>query len=358
MASKILSLVKSFFSKTPSYVIFFITAKCNSRCRMCFYWKNIEKHQEQKELTIDEIKKISRNLNNIQYLSVSGGEPTLRDDMPEIVKTFVKNNKVKFVSVPTNALQPERIAGLSEDMFRSCPGTSFRIALSIDGIGKEHDDIRGVKGNFEKVGETYRLLDRLRSKYRNFNIDVTTVYSSFNKDKIKDIFNWVEQNMKIDNHVLLLTRGNPREGIAKDVTIEGYEKAAKFVEKRTFKKRGRRKDIRLTLLRAAKLVMRDVISKTLKQKRMVLPCVAGDKFVILNETGKVYPCELLSMEMGDLRQENYDIKRILFSAKGRKVKKFIKDTKCFCTFECAIQNNIIYNPLAYPAVLKKLVFLR
>ena len=42
----------------PSYVIFFITSKCNARCRFCFYWKNIEESDKKKELDLEEIEKI------------------------------------------------------------------------------------------------------------------------------------------------------------------------------------------------------------------------------------------------------------------------------------------------------------
>jgi len=52
---KYLSILRSSFQKTP-YLIFFVTAKCNSRCKMCFYWKNLSKKQN--ELKLEEIEKI------------------------------------------------------------------------------------------------------------------------------------------------------------------------------------------------------------------------------------------------------------------------------------------------------------
>ena len=352
------SLWRMFFNQTPSYLIFFVTSKCNSRCKMCFYWKNIDNFKKNEELTVEEIKKISKGFGHLQYLTISGGEPFLKEDLQGIVEAFVKQNSTQFVSVPTNGLLPEKIAEVSEEMFNKCPEAFFRIALSIDGIGKDHDKIRGVRGNFEKVKRTYNLLNDLRKNYNNFNIDATTVYSNFNSDKIEDIYNWVEQNMNIDNHVLLLARGDTRESIAKNISIEGYEKAARFVERKAASRGLRKKDFRLKILRAVKLVMREIIVKTAKENKMVLPCVAGSKLVVISETGKVYPCEILKMEMGDLRKNRYDIKKIIFSDEGRKVRKHIKRIKCFCTFECAIQNNIIYNPWTYPSIIKKILMLK
>ena len=84
---------------------------------------------------------------------------------------------------------------------------------------------------------------------------------------------------------------------------------------------------------------------------MVLPCVAGDKLIVINEIGDVYPCEILPMKMGNLREAEYDIKRILSSKKAKKIKNFIKDTRCRCTFECATNANIVYDVKSYPKLL-------
>ena len=52
-------LIKNIFArKTPRYVVFFVTSKCNVRCKMCFNWKNVINANESENLTINEIKKI------------------------------------------------------------------------------------------------------------------------------------------------------------------------------------------------------------------------------------------------------------------------------------------------------------
>ena len=43
--------------------------------------------------------------------------------------------------------------------------TTLIINLSLDSLGSEHDEIRGVKGNFECVIETYKRLETLRSTH-------------------------------------------------------------------------------------------------------------------------------------------------------------------------------------------------
>ena len=47
----------------PSYVIFFVTARCNADCKMCFYKENMIKSPGgDNELTIKEYEKISKNI--------------------------------------------------------------------------------------------------------------------------------------------------------------------------------------------------------------------------------------------------------------------------------------------------------
>ncbi|GAI16765.1 unnamed protein product [marine sediment metagenome] len=105
---------------------------------MCFNWKSIDNAKNKKELTLDEIKKISMKFPNLIYLTISGGEPFLRDDLSEIVGSFIENNNTQFVSIPTNGFFTERVISVSERLFKRYPWVSFRIGLSIDGIGKKH----------------------------------------------------------------------------------------------------------------------------------------------------------------------------------------------------------------------------
>lgn len=352
------STLRMFTSKTPSYVILYLTAVCNARCTYCFYWEPITKANRLNELKLEEIEKISKNFGKITYLTLTGGEPFLRPDIVEIVKTFVKNNEVDFLSIPTNGGLPKLQLPKIEEMLKSCPNTHFLIPLSIDGIGKEHDTIRKLEGLFDRLMETYAGLVILRNKYGNLNVEVTSVYSKYTEEKIFEILEYVKNNMDLDTYALNLVRGDVKEPIIKDIDVDAYEKAVRTVEELATRTKIQKKDFRLKLLKAVKLVMRDVILETLREKKMVLPCVAGKRFVIINERGEVYPCDIFinhkDKMLGSLREHNYDVKEVLKTADAQKIIKWIKDTECHCTFECGIQNNIVFNPLSYGKVLKKL----
>jgi len=333
----------------------FITARCNSRCRMCFNWKNIDNFRSRPELTLDEIHKISEGLKNLLYLTISGGEPTFRDDLTKIIQIFTKRNKVQFVTLPTNGVMPSRIHDLVDRVLFENPRVSFRIVLPLDGIGSLHDEIRGLSGSFERLLETYHKLDSLRSKYHNFDIDVNTVLSSYNCRKIKEIIDFAEKDLNVDNHVLALTRGDTREPEAGMFSVKDVQDAINMIEERSIRHPYRRHDSGRDIIKALKLRMRDVLLETLKKDRGVIPCLAGRKVIMIDDVADVYPCELLDKKMASLREINFDMKKALFSPEARKIKDWIIKSKCFCTFECALQASVAFNFRQLPHLFAKYI---
>ncbi|MDP8235291.1 MAG: hypothetical protein P9M08_06945, partial [Candidatus Erginobacter occultus] len=73
---------------SPIYLVFFITEKCNADCKHCLLGGI---HPGTDELTIDEIEKVSRSMDDFLFLLPTGGEPFLRKDLPEIVRIFHRN---------------------------------------------------------------------------------------------------------------------------------------------------------------------------------------------------------------------------------------------------------------------------
>ena len=345
-------LMRNYFSSRPIYLIQFVTARCNSRCNMCFYWKNIDAAAKEKELTLEEMKKIAKNFPGLQQLSIGGGEPFLREDLPEICEIFSRTCNAQTITIPTNGLLPEKICSQFEKILQKCPKSYFRLSLSIDDIGEKHDKIRGVKGNFEKALETYKKIRSLKKQYKNFNIDVATVLSSYNQDHIKDVFEYVEKNMDADNHFILLARGNTREKAAKEVQLEKYEELLRWLASR-----GSRKENRpfSSILRAIYEISTEIIIRTEREKRMLLPCVAGRKMLIISEYGDVYPCEINNLKFGNMRNANFSLDKILNSGNTRAAINKIRKGACPCTFECAINASIVFNPRTYPSILARII---
>jgi len=345
---------RGLLSKTPTYVIFFITARCNARCKMCFYWKEINSATIEKELTLDEIEKISKSFGFLQYITLTGGEPTLRKDLPEIARIFDRHNKVQFISIPTNSILVDRTKDIVEEILKTTEHPYLKLCLSLDGLGKDHDEIRGVSGCFDKVIANYQNLAKLKKQVKDFEIMINMTVSKHNHKKVKQVMDFVRQEMPLAVFNFCWTRGNVREKESKEITADDYNRVCEIVNKEeknfssgfTFAK----------TIAANKKHTRQIVEQILRGRKRFYSCSSGRKMVIIGENGLLRPCEMLGVDFGNLRDFNYDIKKALSTDKAKKILKFIKDKKCTCTFENAIQNSVVNSPIMWPKLIKRILF--
>src|SRR6516225_2620764 len=143
-------------------IIFFVTSHCNATCETCFYWDELNRKGD---LAWEEIVKLSENTPPFTDLWFSGGEPTLRRELPEIIDLFVRNNGVHYINLPTNGLKPNRIYEVAEHCLSRNPGLELHVNIALDGLRESHDFMRGVPGNFDKAIESGRLLLRLKPRF-------------------------------------------------------------------------------------------------------------------------------------------------------------------------------------------------
>jgi len=349
LLKKIADLCKIYAETRPVYIIFYITARCNYRCKMCFYWREIESAGRD-ELDLEEIGKISKNFGKLLQLSLTGGEPFLRDDLPEICRIFARNNRPNYITIPTNASMPGRIRDLTEKILTENPGTFFRIPLSLDGLREEHNAIRGNKDAFDNVLKTYKELNVLKKRFDNLILDINAAYSSYNEDKIESTIGFVEKNLDIDNLSITLVRGNVKDEEAKEISVENYER---IIKKLMSLDKHRELRPLSAIIRASVELTWEVARKTLRHNRMIIPCLAGRRLVIISEKGDVFPCEILNAKMGNLREADYDIRKIICSAQAKKILSEIRNKQCYCTFECAIITSLIFNKLQCLKIMAK-----
>src|SRR3989304_1198374 len=284
-------------SGMPSYIIFHVTSLCNSRCITCFNWKNLNKKDE---LKLDEIGKVSEKMKHIGYLTLGGGEPFLRKDLPEICEIFYKNNRARAFSIPTNGPSP-------------------------DGIRKTHDNLR---------------------------ILAATTFCSHNQDKVIEIYRYIKEEMDIDQYNINYVRGDARNPIVKDVDAEKYEGLVNYIENNMDKKGN---GLIESLFDILPLLTRRKVLETLKSEERIYECHAGKRMIVIDSFGNVFPCEMLSEKLGNLRDYDYDLQKILEMENTQRVLKYIRDKKCNCTWECAIQDSIVYDYKHYPQILKSVV---
>lgn len=351
----------------PQYLILFVTDRCNARCSMCFNPK-AETWKPECDMSLTEIEQIARGFKRMIQLTISGGEPYLREDLPDIIRVFVRESGAKFVTLSTNAFLPDKVIRTTERILRENPETRFNFCISIDDIGEKHDAIRKVKNGFERLLETFHGALKLRQRFNNIEIHTTTVLSAANRDRIHEVLDWIDANLETEVPEVLLVRGSPRDPNSAGVDLETYLAAARQIEDMS-RKRAKGAGFKNKLITSLTAQMSDALVKSERENRMIVPCVAGGKLVIIRADGVVDPCEIIetlvpqaarpagleSFAMGNLKECGYRIDKIQYSEKAKRVRQFIKDTKCHCTFECALFASIIFGPARWPGLGARVV---
>lgn len=338
------------FSKLP-YVDFFVTGRCNLRCKHCFYIENIENASKAKELTFDEIKKISSNLGKIYYLTLTGGEATLREDLIDIIKVFYEQNDVKILALHSNGFFSNRLYNVTKEILKSCPYMTLTVSLSLDGFEHTHEKIRGLKGSFNRLLKTLGMLKEFKG-VPNFDIDLNTTLMNWNKDEIFKIHEFVTNELGISHDVSYL-RGEPRKIMGADDNLEVYKKISRFIE---MHQANRDHNYPFSIIKDSLVqVGKDIVIKKEETKEHVILCQAGGKSIVISEEGDVFPCERLNRKLGNLRDYDYDINKILDKKETKNLTEWIKKSKCSCTWECIIPLNTIFSLKGNMMLMKKIL---
>jgi MoaA/NifB/PqqE/SkfB family radical SAM enzyme len=166
----------------PTQVSIPLVHACNARCMQCAIWKHPRNPQE--ELSTQQCKQTIRNLRRVlgtYYLILTGGEPTLRDDLPDIIRFACRQGLVVGMNtnllVDTAKLQKILDAGLDI------------INVSLDGARPgTHDTVRGRKGAFRTAMKNIAAVQASPCLLR-----VETVISSNNIGEIPALVNWARK---------------------------------------------------------------------------------------------------------------------------------------------------------------------
>ena len=355
----------------PIHLTFFLTGRCNLRCPFCFYLSGdrgakastqdksdfrgpFSAQNNSTELSIDEIGKISSSLGKLLWLAFSGGEIFLRNDIIEITKIFYERNKPAIILFPTNGLLTDVINEKIEAILKHCKKSTIVIKLSLEGMEYLHDSIRGMKGSFQKTMQTYSALKELLEAYPNFELGINTVFNSANQDHMDELIEFVSGLRGIKTHTVSLIRGNVSDIELKNIEIGKYLKTINKLSSNLKRKSSSIYRFNGAKLKAAQdILQRSLIYETLEQKKQLIPCYAGRLNLVLTETGDVFPCESFTGKMGNVRDNNYDLMRILRNDEAQKILRSIQDRNCYCTHECYFMTNILFNPFMYPALLRE-----
>ena len=135
-----------------------VTYRCNARCNMCNRYKEPSKPEE--EISIETIKKLPR----MYFTNITGGEPFIREDLPDIVRELYK--KSDRIVISTNGYFTDRIIALAKEF----PQVGIRI--SIEGLEETNNKIRGLENGFQRGYQTLKNLVDMGMKDVGFGMTV------------------------------------------------------------------------------------------------------------------------------------------------------------------------------------------
>jgi MoaA/NifB/PqqE/SkfB family radical SAM enzyme len=344
----------------PMNLTFSVTNRCQSRCKTCKIWGLYQKdpNKRRDELTLNEIDKIFRSMGHIFIFNMSGGEPFLRTDIVDIVRLACKYLTPGIIHIPTNAITSKKIEqdviAILKVIQSNDPSIQLTVKPSLDHIGEKHDEIRGVKGNFEKVIDLFKRLKLLQTKYPNLHAELGTVISKWNVEDIEEIAGFItalggdsyrneiaEQRAEMFNLEDQITPSPvDYEGAIKRFT---KEIKANMVDRGPFQR----------MTHAFRLAYYDLAIRILNENRQVIPCYGGISNAHLSPYGDIWACCTLGYDkpMGNLRNYDYNFRALWNSRQARQVRNRIRKGACACPLANQAYSNIL---LHGPSLVKTL----
>ncbi len=282
-----------------------VTYRCNAKCTMCNRYKEPSKPEQ--ELTVEAIRKLPQ----MYFTNITGGEPLIRDDLKDIVRELYK--KSDRIVISTNGFFTDKIV----DLCREFPDIGIRI--SIEGLEKTNNEIRGLEDGYNKGYTTLKKLVEMGCKDVGFGMtvqdknapDLVPLYDISNElgmefatASLHNSFYFVESNNIIEDRIAV---------------AENFEKLInRLLESKSPKK----------WFRA--YFNHGLINYIFSQKRL-LPCDMSFDTFFIDPFGDVMPCNGTREKevMGNINNQSWE--ELWNSQKAQEVRRKVRscDRNCW-----------------------------
>jgi len=197
-------MLKDNFGRTFPYIRLSVTDVCNFKCGYCLpNGYQVDKSDNRKFLHLDEVRRLSKALSElgVSKIRLTGGEPTVRKDFFDIVKTIKENSGIKKTVITTNGYHLDKIA------YKIKESGLDGINISIDSLNKEVFKKVTSHDRLEEILRGIKVLQRLSFK----NIKINAVLLKGINDSEDDFNQWSNfiQENKIDfRYIELMQTGD------------------------------------------------------------------------------------------------------------------------------------------------------
>ncbi len=342
-------LVNSYIGRVkplhPTVLIFHVTFVCDARCNMCSNWT---RGNRKEDMTLEQIAQVfdSPLWKHIENASISGGEPTTRNDLVDIVGVLIdKLPRLRKLTLNTTGLTPHRGIPMLTKIVQMCHerGVIFSTRVSIDGVGDMHNEVRRVKRGFDKAEQTIAAMKELQKTYP-FNFGISTTIFSMNLDDAENILAWARRE-KLDivfNMVRFTEAMLGNADLAKDIkpVSEEEQRMRQFFLDRV------RHDPLLDGQNYIYMHYADMIGNGYHR---LAPCPFQTQGLMLNPDGGMFFCENSNV-IGNAVTE--DPEAVYFAKASQEHRNYIRDEKCpTCLSPCQMNVAAIKQVVPYAKFL-------
>ncbi len=298
----------------PREAILAINHRCNTFCVMCDIWSKPDRH----ELAPDWYRRLPTSLGNI---NISGGEPFMRDDVPEIISVLRDHLGSPRIVFSTNGVLTDKIASQAKEMAKDGP---IAIRISTDGVGELHDRIRNHKGCFDKIMNT---VDELK-KVGITDLGLACTGSKDNPGALLEVKRLAER-LGVDYVCSVVHSSEVYFGDQNDMIVPRDSRTREdLYEISTAQLRSTRpKD----WFRA---YYTDGIIDYVDGKARREPCTAAVEHIHVDHRGVVYPCNILNRPLGNLSEMTWAEIEASHSTPG--VLDDVRGCKIQCWMSCTV----------------------
>lgn len=301
-----------------------VTYNCNSRCVMCDIWKI----RDFPELPVFEYQKISTSLRDI---NISGGEPFLRKDLPEIIETVVKRCPRARMVISTNGFMPDLIERQMKKILLIKP--DIGVAISVDGYGDMHGTIRGIPNAW---GKNMDLLERLQ-KLGMKNLRLAFTILPQNVQDFGKVYDETRKRGVQFTHAFAQSSDHYFGGIHLEnhPDIQVLHEQYRYVIAQELKSWNPK--------RWARAFFAYGLYQFSIKREQVLNNDPGTKFFYLDPRGVVYPSVVHTFPMGNIQNVN-TWEELWYSDRAEEARKRVRESDRRCWMICTARTAIKSHP--------------
>jgi MoaA/NifB/PqqE/SkfB family radical SAM enzyme len=315
----------------PTVLIYNCTFVCDARCEMCHNWKHGDRKSD---LTLDQLDRAMAHdfWGAIENLNISGGEPTTRNDLPDMVELFHRRlPRLRKIGINTTGLTPHRAIPQLTRIVEYCAKHNllFSARVSLDGIGDIHDQVRHVQRGFDKASETIAAMQALAERHATFQFGIAATIFATNMEDAKNILAWARtRKLDIVFNMLRFT-DNMLNNKALETQI-GFKKREEEFMRAFFLERVQEESI-LSGQSFMYLHYADMIANGYIR---TMPCPFQSQGLLLNPNGSLFYCEN-SNEIGNVLDA--DAEALYYKAANLAHREDVKHNVCpTCLSPCQV----------------------